>query len=283
MSAPKILVTGATGSVGSETCKALDRKNVPFRATYHKSADKLKEFKNAEVVHLDLYKDDEIRAALKGIEKVFMLSPPGDTLSMLRVLPLFKEANIKHIVKVSTMCLEAPEFIWGKEHVRVEEEIKKLGISLTSLRPTCFYTNIWFQQKSIKERNTLHQVDTGDAKLNWVSPEDIGECAAVALTEDGHENKEYNITGDQSLTAQEFGAFLGDIFGKKLDVVLLNNDQTREHMKGAPEEFIHKYIDMFNFFAKGSYGAKSDHVKKLLKREPISFKDYLEATKSSFI
>ena len=67
----KILVTGATGTIGSEVIKQLSSKQADIRAAVHSisKAGKLKE-DNVQVVELDFNKPETFEAALKGIEKV---------------------------------------------------------------------------------------------------------------------------------------------------------------------------------------------------------------------
>lgn len=81
-SSPKIIVFGASGTIGFEVAKALASQGVPFKAVVHsiEKADKLKRLgSSVEVIQVDLYNPDSIAKALVGIEKVFMALPPGQT------------------------------------------------------------------------------------------------------------------------------------------------------------------------------------------------------------
>src|SRR5206468_9785614 len=73
-----IFITTPTGTVGSALINALKSSNTPFRAGY-RSADKAAEAKSISpnTALFDYQRPDTYSAALKGVEKVFLLSPPG--------------------------------------------------------------------------------------------------------------------------------------------------------------------------------------------------------------
>src|SRR5215469_7809434 len=76
----KILVTGATGTVGSELVRQLvnSGQNI-IKATVHSKdkADKLKHDKTLEIVNIDYDKPETIAYALNNVDKLFLLTPPS--------------------------------------------------------------------------------------------------------------------------------------------------------------------------------------------------------------
>jgi len=286
MSSPKILVFGSTGTTGFSTSKALSDKGVPFRAAIHKSADKLKGLKNYETAEVDIYNPESVRAALKGIEKVFLMAPPGQTKSVASVVPLLKEAGVKYVVKLSALGSEEKDpnaFIWAHQHAQIEEQIKEAGIPLTSLRPSGFFTNVLNDKNSIKGQSTIYSI-LGEAKMNWISVEDIGEVAATCLTEEGHAGKEYYLTGPDSLTVKEVADLWSSVLGRTINVVPIDDAALRNSAKGylPTQELIDEFSNMFKWFTTKGYDKKFDDVEKVLHKKPRSLKPFLESIKQDF-
>jgi len=74
MSKPLILVTGATGTVGSEVVKQLAATGQRVRALV-RDPKKAERFPKAvEVVHGDLEKPETLAPAFAGVDKAFVLS-----------------------------------------------------------------------------------------------------------------------------------------------------------------------------------------------------------------
>jgi len=287
MSSPKILVFGSTGNIGIEVAKALSKRNVPFRAIIHKSADKLKGLNNCEIVEVDLYNIETVSKALKGIEKVFLMTPPGQTFVGHQLISKFSDAGVKHIVKLSALGAEEKDpktFRWASEHAALEVELKKAGIAVTSLRPSSFFSNIFVDLPTIKGKNSVYKAD-GDAKINWISNEDIGEVAAVALTSPGHEGKDYYLTGPDNLSWDEFATLWSEVLGRKINSVHIDDAQLRENSKShfPNPTLLDQFSNMHTYFRNGGYDKKFDDVERVLGRKPQSIRPYLEAAKQAFL
>lgn len=289
MSSPKILVFGSTGSIGFEVAAALAKKNVPFRAAVHNvdKADKVKNLgKNIEVVQVDLYKPETVAKALQGIEKVFFMTPPGQTSAGNAVVDAMHKADtVKHIVKLSALGAEEKggKFVWAEQHRALEEYIIKYGIPITSLRPSSFHTNILADIPTIKSESTIYKA-LGNAKMNWISNKDIGEVAAKILTENGnHAGKIYNLTGPDTLSSEEMAKIMGTVIGKNIKYASITNDQLRQQVGSfLPPQAIDGFCNMYTYFADGGYNREFPELEKLLGRKGISLKEYVEENKQAF-
>ena len=135
-----ILVTGATGTVGSEVVKQLLSKGLKVRAAVHSRPAP----KGAESVQLDLNSAESVRAAMKGVEKLFLLTPMSDraTEQVRNALKSAKDAGVTHVVRLSAAGAdEKSPNILLKWHGESEELVKKSGIAYTILRPGVFMQN----------------------------------------------------------------------------------------------------------------------------------------------
>ena len=81
----RILVTGAAGNVGSRLVHRLAQSNTPVRALVRLSEQRTFEA-GVEVVRGDLNDRDQVRAAMKGVDKVYLLTAGLGLPQMERVV-----------------------------------------------------------------------------------------------------------------------------------------------------------------------------------------------------
>src|SRR3954471_24810708 len=153
--AETILVTGATGTVGSEVVKQLSAKGETIKvAARSANDDTFGNLSGVQVVQLDYNKPDALASAFKGVEKVFLLTPFQSNMVDLtsNLVREAKNARIKYIVKQSVMGADAePGITPGRLHRQAEKIIEESGISFTFLRPNFFMQNfVNFYSHSIK-------------------------------------------------------------------------------------------------------------------------------------
>src|SRR5690349_3924029 len=107
-----ILVTGATGAVGSEVVKqlasssqSLDHHIIKAGVHSPNKADQLKRNKRFEIVSMDYYNPETISNALQGVDKLFWLTAltPNTIQISSNLIKESKQNNVKHIVKLSVI------------------------------------------------------------------------------------------------------------------------------------------------------------------------------------
>jgi uncharacterized protein YbjT (DUF2867 family) len=140
----KVLLTGATGTVGGEVVKALLQRGADVRALTRKQP-KPGTFPGAvEIVLGDLSDPVSVAEAIKGADDLFLLiGNVGDELTQaLTAYGLSKKAGLKHVTYLSVFkadqFLEVPHFA---AKYAVEEAIRGGGMPYTILRPGYFIQN----------------------------------------------------------------------------------------------------------------------------------------------
>jgi uncharacterized protein YbjT (DUF2867 family) len=278
----KILVLGATGAIGGEVVKALAKKDVHFKAAVHnasKAEDLKKLSSKIEVVEVDLYNPTSLANALKGIESVFVLTPPGQTIQPSQnILTEAKKAHVKHIVKLSAYGIDDPKWFLGQEHLQVEKLFHDSEIPTTNLRPTSFMSNQFGSLQTIKEQGKIYAA-FGDTKINFIAPSDIGEVAAVVLTTPGHGGKTYELTGPDNLSQAEVAKIFSELLGKEVQYVAIDDETLRKQAATfLPPDAIDNFVGMIVRFRAGIYDTHYvPVVKNLIGRDAVSFRDWLAA------
>ncbi len=284
----KILVTGATGTVGSEIIKQLSGKGIAVRAAVH-SASKSNNINlpNVEMSQLDYEKPKTIESAFKGIEKVFLLTPfvPNQVEIVKTLMTYAKKAGVKHIVRMSAFGADNP----GKSallrwHSEAEQAVKNSGIAYTIIRPAVFMQNfVNFGVESIKSQSTLY-APAGDAKLNFIDVRDIASVASIILTSKGYEGKEYNLTGPEAITHRQVASTLSKATGKNIKYVSMTDEQARQGMAsmGMPAWMVDGMLGLYANFKTGTASIVTNAVKKISGKKPIEFQQFAKDYASFF-
>ena len=220
--ASTILVTGATGTIGSEVVKALSAKpGVTVRVAV-RSAAKAEKLLAANVIPVDFDYDkpDTIAAAVKGADRVFLLTPFTENQVELGKLLIdaSRAAGVKHIVKLSAIGAEIePGIQLGRWHRATEKLIEASGISYTFLRPANFMDNFIHYYPPAGDGNIYLPLGTGAA--SYIASSDVAAVAAAVLTEEGHHGKAYDLTGPAALTTAEAASAIGAASGREVRYV----------------------------------------------------------------
>src|SRR5215471_7660695 len=285
-----ILVTGATGTVGSELVRQLvnSGQNIIKAAVHSKEkADKLKHDKTLEIVNIDYDKPETIADALKNIDKLFLLTPPSVEMVDIssRLVEEARRNRVKLIVKLSAMGADLePGFTGGRLHRQAEEIIEESRIPYTFLRPNAFMQNFVNRSgQTIKNQNAFY-LPSGDAKISFVDVRDVAAVAAQILIKNGnqHLNKAYNMTGPQALSHSRVAEILSEETGRNISYIDISEEDARAGMKknGMGDWFIQNALELYNIYRAGYASDTNTVVEQITGRKSISFaqfaKDYVE-------
>jgi uncharacterized protein YbjT (DUF2867 family) len=237
-----ILVTGATGNVGSELVAQLLAAGVPVRALVRSADTKL-----PDGVHLavgDLNEPDSVAPALEGVRGVFLLSGYRD---MPALLERAREAGVQRVVLLSGGSAVASDLdnAISRYMLGSEEAVRGSRLAWTILRPFAFMSNAF---------RWLPQLRTGDVvKLPFarvasavIDPNDIARVAATALLDGGHEDQVYRLSGPESLLPADRVRVLGAVLGRDLRFEAQSDEEARSEMNASmPPEYVKAFFSFY--------------------------------------
>ncbi len=275
-----ILVTGGTGTVGSEVVRQLIARGEDVRVLV-RSEEKAKGLpKPAHGVVGNLDDRASLDRAMKGVDKVFLLTPISETEGQegIRAVEAAKAAGVRHIVFMSVhdveKCPQAPHF---QSKIEIQAAIEKSGIPYTFIMPNNFYQNdVWFRQAMLDYG--VYPQPFGDLGLSRVDSRDIAEAVANALTQTGHAGKRYALVGPDALTGSQTASIWGQALGKEIHYGGNDLDAWEKQAKqGLPGWMVDDFRIMYDFFQRQGLAATIDDLtqtRKILGREPRKFEDY---------
>ncbi len=161
-----ILVTGGTGSSGSEIVEELAAKGIKFRMLARNPGKVAVREEGIEIVAGDLAQPRSLGEALKGVERVLLLAPPVPNQVELEsnVVDAAKQAGVRHVVKFSAMSADPKSpSRFPRVHGEVEQKIRASGLAWTFLRPTFFMQNFFMMADMIKGGTIFQPAGTSKA------------------------------------------------------------------------------------------------------------------------
>lgn len=280
-----ILVSGASGTAGSEVLRQLfSSTDVNIKAA-GRSVEKIKNLESDRVkaISIDYNKPESLKDALKNVDGLFLLTPDVPNADELasNLVNEAKRTGVRCIVKQSVMGADEDANVGTMRlHRKAERIIEKSGIPYTFLRPNEFMQNfINFHGHSIKNNNAFY-LPLEDAKVSVVDVRDIAAVAVRALTENGssskHNNKKYPITGPEALSYHKMADLLSNATGKKISYVAISDEEARAGMKemGMDDWLISTILELSNYFKKGYASQVSSAVEEVTGRNPVSFSQF---------
>jgi uncharacterized protein YbjT (DUF2867 family) len=264
-----ILITGATGTVGTQLVKTLSNLNVKVRAGVHSiiKGEKLK-LPHVELCEIEYHKPESLKVAITGVDRVFMITPFTENQVELgkAIIDAAKNAGVKHVVKLSASGADSePGIQLGRWHREVEKYLEASGLNYTILRPATFMQNfVNYFADSIKNNDTIF-LPLGEGKVSFVDVRDIATIACYVLTSDKFFGQALEITGPDALSCNDIAKAISEATGKEIKYVDVPEEDARKAMLDMhmPEGIVNAMMEL-HAICKAGYAANiSDTTEKI--------------------
>lgn len=272
-SAP-ILVTGATGTVGRHVAQGLAAREVPaVAATRRPDAADLP----LPAVRFD-FEDPATYDAFDGVRRVFLVRPPALVRVCTSIFPALDAAErrgVEHVVFLSLLGAEQNPFV---PHRWIEWFLQRSGMDWTFLRPSFFMQNLVTTHRAdLRDRGQII-VPAGRGRTSFVDARDIAEVGVRALTDDGHRQAAYALTGAEALTYFEVAVLFSDILGRDVRYANPSVFDFVRHMRGQghPWPFVLVMTGIYLTARVGLAGTVTDDLEHVLGRPPTSMRTFIQ-------
>jgi uncharacterized protein YbjT (DUF2867 family) len=281
--AMKILVTGGTGKVGSEVIKELIKRNASVRALVRKQEASTKMPKGVEIIQGDLLDPVSVRKALDGVDKLYLLNAvvPDELTQALIAYDLAKKLKLKQIVYHSVFKVEHFKVPHFASKLTIESALHGFDLPFTIIRPNYFYQND-ISLKDVLMKAGIYPMPIGTPGISAVDTRDIAEAAAIALTNDGHLGKTYNLNGPEILSGKRIASIWSGLLGKEIRYPGEDLDSFEEQMRqSAPSWSAFDIRMMFQGYLERGFAAEDGDMEtltKLLGHAPRRYEDFAKET-----
>jgi uncharacterized protein YbjT (DUF2867 family) len=237
-----IVVTGATGNVGSELITALVSAGEDVRALVRRADTPLPV--GAERAVGDLNEPDGLGSVLAGAAAMFLMPGYRDAPGLLASA---RKSGTKRVVLLSGGAAVAARVDnpISRYMLETERAVQDSGLAWTILRPYEFMSNTLRWQPQIAAGGVV-QVPFADIPIAVIDPRDIAAVAAAALTGDEHAGHGYRLSGPKALRPAERVEILASVLGRPLRAIPKSDETAREEMLAAmPTGYVDAFFDFY--------------------------------------
>jgi uncharacterized protein YbjT (DUF2867 family) len=269
MNISPILVIGKNGKTGSrvnERLQALGYATRPVSRSTNPS--------------FDWEKLETWRAAIEGTTAAYVtyqpdLAVPDAEPAIREFVRIAPEVGLKHIVLLSGRGEEGAQ--------RAEETLRSSGISWNIVRASWFFQN--FSESFMLEGILAGELvlPAGDTVEPFVDADDIADVAVAALTEPGHRNKVFEVTGPHALTFAQCIREISEALGRPVKYTSIPVDAYISALReqGVPEDMQWLLRELFTVVFDGRNSNVMPGVEEALGRPATDFKTYVQKTADS--
>ena len=288
MDSPSILVSGATGMIGTLLAHELAEKGVSFRAMVRPgdTGERLAGIAGAERVEGDFDDRESLEKALEGVERAFLLtnSSPKTEAQQKTFVEAAKRAGVRHVVKLSQLAAVAESPVrFLRYHAAVEAALQDSGMAWTFVRPNLILQAYLPFAPQIK-KGQLQAPIGPEARISVVDARDIAAVAAVALTEAGQEDRIYTVTGPQAVTHGEIAAAFGRAAGHEVRFDPVPPEAFAAALKGMGMDpwQADGLVEDYAHYDRGEAAAVSPDVERVTGKPSRSLDDFAQDHAAAF-
>lgn len=294
----RIAMTGASGQYGrSATDKLIAMGRARDLILITRSPAKLADREQAGCVvrYGDFDKPETLQAAMRGADRLLLISGTrvGARVQQHRAaIDAAAAAGVRHIVYTSFVNVDqANPAIVTIDHRATESLIKSSGLDWTFLRDAHYADAMILNAGPGFIASGVWLTSTAGGREAMVWREDCVASAVAVLTQPGHENKAYPVTGPNSETFAQVAAMLSEITGHPIKLVESDDAGMYAHFDalGIPREPVDDQTvagipwnsdDMVSFersIREGFLDVCTDDVRRLTGRKARSVRELIEA------
>ncbi|MFA6151896.1 MAG: SDR family oxidoreductase [Chitinophagaceae bacterium] len=291
----KILITGATGGLGSKVITLLKEKteigNLAVLVRDEKN-ELVKQYVNDGIdVKSGDYADlESLKNAFKGIDVLYFVSGGDDNQrSKLHknVVDAGIEAGVKHIIYTSAVWKDesdaSPLANLVDSHLQTENYIKASGITYTILKHNLYaeVIEMMIDDKSQLLKTKTIYLPTANGLASFIPKKDLAEAEVnILLNLSSYSNKILEFNGSEQISFSEIAEKISEIVKERIQYISPTKTEFEEQMNkfGLPSHIIEILTTFSLAIANGEFDKQSNDLERVLGRKTTSLSEFLQAT-----
>lgn len=286
MASGKILVTGAGGLLGGKTIDLLLEKVSPEKlAVITRDPSKLKRLVDQGVsVHKADYLDyDSLLSAFQGVDKIMLVGAHAFTDRIkqhFNVITAARQAGVKHIVYTSIQRREGSGVVlWDvtESDTFTEQAMRASGMAYTIMMQPAFLDTFHMYFGGHTLEDGVRMPFGNRRKTAPVTRDDLAAANVAVLTQPGHENKTYKLSGDEAFSFSQVAEILSEIKNTKVPSQEISEEEyVNWHglKKGGPPKLPEFRLAWVQTMNNGDFEETTGDLERLIGRKPTSFREY---------
>lgn len=273
------LVIGASGTVGSALVQVLKSRGQTVRQATSRTPT------HGDQVQIDVLKGQGLQAAFAGVQRAFLMAPPGYVPQDHLLMPLIAQAQAAGVQKVVLMTAMGADAAPDSPLRKAELALEASGMAWNTVRPNWFMQNFHtFWLHGIREQGRI-LLPTGTARGSFIDARDIADVVAELLLGDAHANQAFDLTGAEALNHDEVAAVLSRETGRDIRYQEIPPEAMLQGLLGAglPGPYAEFLVMILGFFAAGYSERQTDAVQRITGRAPRSFAAYAREFRAKWI
>jgi len=275
----RTLVVGASGTVGTELVRGLAARGQSVVRATHRTPTQ------PDQVQVDLATRQGLDAAFRGVQRAFLLSPPGHANQDELLVPLIDAAKAHGLQKVVLMSAMGANADDNAPLRKAELALERSGLTWNVIRPNWFMQNFnTFWLHGIREQGRI-ALPVGRAKGSFIDARDIAATAVELLTRSDFDNRDFDLTGPAALDHDEVAAILSRETGRAITFQDIPSAAMLDGLLTAqvPRPYAEFLVLILGFFKAGYAERTTDAVQRIVGRAPGRFEAYAKDYRASWV
>jgi len=204
-----------------------------------------------------------IAEALAGAGRAYLVTPSSERAEeqQRQFCDVAAKAGIRQLVVLSQLGADEHSPVrFLRYHAAVEQHVRSLGIPYTFLRPNLFFQGLLAFARPIAAEGRFY-APIGDARVSAVDVRDIGAVAAVTLTEPGHEDATYTLTGPAAITHAQIAEAMTAALGRQVTFIDVSPSAFADSLRGVlPPWQVDGLLEDYEHYRRGEAAAVSSAI-----------------------
>ena len=300
----KIIVTGASGQFGSAAAgMLLEQVAAEDLVLLSRTPENLANFAEtgAQVRRADFDDPASLLPAMEGGERLLLISTVrvGSRVEQhTAAVEAAKARGVKHVVYTSLLGVRTPgnPSVEGFDHIATERMIEASGLAYTHLRNS-LYAEAVATAMAMPALLAGHKPEnSGAGRVPIVSRDDCVATAVGVLTQDGHADKAYDVTGPEFWTLPDAMALVSEMSGKPIEIEPVDDEgmfayfdslgvarKASEVVPDGPIPWASEGMVTFGqSIREGFMDIASDDVERITGRKPRTLRSVCEQYRSAW-